>query len=55
MLAAGVITGVMNGTGFGDVTKKAKDEGVAGRNQAIFERVLIRTSFKLNTENNKKY
>ncbi|WP_341795007.1 DUF637 domain-containing protein [Rickettsia endosymbiont of Rhinocyllus conicus] len=43
MLAAGVITGVMNGTGFGDVAEKAKDVGVTGRNQAIFERMMLRT------------
>ncbi|WP_052692899.1 DUF637 domain-containing protein [Rickettsia bellii] len=44
MLTAGVITGVMNGTGFGNVAEKAKLGGVAGRNQAIFERVLLRTT-----------
>ncbi|ARD85996.1 hypothetical protein A3306_01810 [Rickettsia bellii] len=43
MLAAGITTGVMNGTGFGNVAEKAKLGGVAGRNQGIFERVLLRT------------
>ncbi|HJD60686.1 MAG TPA: DUF637 domain-containing protein [Rickettsia endosymbiont of Columbicola hoogstraali] len=43
MLATGVITGVMNGTGFGNVAEKARLSGVAGRNQGIFERVLLRT------------
>ncbi|HJD67423.1 MAG TPA: DUF637 domain-containing protein [Rickettsia endosymbiont of Bembidion lapponicum] len=43
MLTAGIMTGVMNGTGFGNVAEKARLGGVAGRNQAIFERVLLRT------------
>ncbi|MGI4753485.1 MAG: DUF637 domain-containing protein, partial [Janthinobacterium lividum] len=43
MLTAGITTGVMNGTGFGNVAEKARLSGVAGRNQAIFERVLLRT------------
>jgi|GEM_PF-5628262 len=43
MLAAGVTTGIMNSTGFGNVAEKAKLGGVAGRNHAIFERVLLRT------------
>ncbi|WP_341789108.1 DUF637 domain-containing protein [Rickettsia endosymbiont of Lasioglossum villosulum] len=55
MLAAGVTTGIMNGTGFGNVAEKARLGGVVGRNQAIFERRMLRTGVKLNTENNKKY
>ncbi len=43
MLAAGVISRVMDKTKFGDIAKKVKEIGVAGRNQAIFERVLLCT------------